>query len=359
MVARRNLATRKRTLEYGWLLVTVIFVGLVLLRRFLASMKGEAMRASGSMTGHVPPGCVEDIVRGSSARSKVIQITSFPGSWAKSKFRGVLSRTNQYPLVVYRDDVEKVSSLRYRRAVSCEIQLFRVFPWLTFETHAWNSSLNRFIRFAGAYEPFSRPMRSKVNHLLFRKMLAVWHMLGMVADGTLLIWLDSDVTIENKLSEEVVAWLKKRDITYIPTYHAHKQSQQRMTADWYSKLRSDWFVETGIFSVTKSAKSLTFFKRIVELYLGDLQQIAEMCVSDSVYDKSLKHRCKCSSPAVYTNLYMNDIFVFSLLTHASLSKNRCISKYALLEELLHGWFGTSAECSGLTKSGSFSGNIRT
>lgn len=293
--------------------------------------------------------CVDGVIRSVAEGLQVVQITSFPGSWSKLNHRGILSRSNRYPLIVYRDDLDSISHSNYRRAVSCEIRLFDVFPWLHFETRSHNSSLNRFLRFAGAYEPFSRPMHSKVNHLLFRKMLAVWHMLSLVTDGTLVIWLDSDVTIESELSDDAKVWLMEQDLAYIPTYHARNQANQRVTADWYKVLKSDWFVETGIISVTKSFRTELFFKRIIELYLGGLQEIAELCISESRNDTMARQSCACSSPAVYQNLFMNDIFVFTLLTQAALSKNRCVSKYDALEELAHGWLGISADCLDLTK----------
>jgi len=274
--------------------------------------------------------CLQKLVR---SGARVICISSFPAGTANITSHTILTKDSTLPLVVFEDEQNLPAP-----GVTCNIELNAVVPWLENITHHPKSPLNTFLAFAGAYEPIAKRLSMKGNHLLFRKILSIIYTLEMVPDGPVIIWLDSDVTREARLTENVISWLSSRDLSYIPFYHRRSQTSQTRNAAWMQTLEQDWRLETGVLATRSGPLSRLFFERILELYLGDLESLARICAQREDDD------CKCSSPAVKGNVYMNDIYVMSLLVHASLMKNLCVLKYSQLTELSHGWFGVHWKC---------------
>ena len=316
-----KLATRSTILSFLVVVSAVFHIASV--QRFAPSTVEYALREST---------CFNRLVR---AGTRVFCISSFPIEVMRLTTHNILTKGGALPLIVYQDETTKEIP-----GVACNIELTKVVPWLENTIQHPNSSLNKFLAFAGAYEPFSRPMQFKANHLLFRKVVSIFYTLEKAPHDSLIIWLDSDVTREARPSESVISWLLTRDVSYIPFYHKHMQAEEWRNTSWMRGLAHDWRLETGIFAVRRRPITRLFFQRILELYLGDLEALARICVERN----PLADECKCSLPAVKGNLYMNDIFVISLVVHASLMDNFCVLKHGELAKLSHGWFGVDWKC---------------
>ena len=104
--------------------------------------------------------CFNRLVR---AGTRVFCISSFPIEVMRLTTHNIL-RAERFHLCVSRRSCEKFS-------VACNIRLTKVVPWLE-NTIQHQTLLNKFLAFAGAYEPFSRPMQSRRIICSFARSLA-------------------------------------------------------------------------------------------------------------------------------------------------------------------------------------------
>ena len=295
--------------------------------------------------------CVREL---SGLSKPLVTITSFGSSWLrthkKNRNSTILETSPSSPLWIFHEDSFEQhlgrptnfemtwNGLSYKNV--CFIDVFKVVPDLILETLKPESGMNTFLDFAKAYEPFSKPMRFKANHLLIRKIASLYFTTKVLPAGTTVIWLDSDVTFEREVDYRLRDFLQANDVSYIPVYHKMNQASSTFAQIPESNFRAgDWWVETGIFSVQVSKVMQLFFQRILELYSGDLEKIARMCIHD------IENDCHniCNRSEVHKNLYMNDIFVISLLIHSVIHKHMCILKYPELQTISHGWFSAPKE----------------
>mmetsp|Transcript_1326 Transcript_1326/g.4135 ORF Transcript_1326/g.4135 Transcript_1326/m.4135 type:complete len:461 (+) Transcript_1326:197-1579(+) len=283
-----------------------------------------------------------------------VTITTFSSHWLqthkKNRKSTILEKTPTSYLWIFHEDMfeqRSGSSTKFETSWSglstrhvCFLDIFKAVPSLLQETLNPESGINKFLDFAKAFEPFSQPMKFKANHLLIRKLASIYYAINVLPEESIVLWLDSDVTFEREVDHELRKYVQSNDISYIPVYHKKKQPGLNFAHIPELSFKSgDWWVETGVFSVKVSIVTRLFFQRILELYSGDLERIARSCV----YDTESDCRKICSRKEVYKNLYMNDIFLISLLMHSAIHKHMCILQYSELLSISHGWFSAPSE----------------
>ena len=206
-------------------------------------------------------------------------------------------------------------------AATCMSDIFEVTPWLMEELGP-NGALDRFYDFAGTMEPCDQPLRIKSGKILLRKLLSVKHALDKMADGSVVIWLDTDVTVLNDIShhEPFKKFVTEHDISYIP-FTTNKGWGEPVYPNFLDIESPYWRIESGIMAVKASERTRALFAEAAELYRGKLLEIAKRCIEFN--DLPI-----CSQTWFQRNTYMDDIFAFSLLLH----------KYKYDTTLKQAWF---------------------
>ena len=324
-------------------------------RSKLRAGENEVMIFNTGKNWSIDPSEAEQCLRKLNGLSRpIVAITSFSSHWlrthSKSRKFTILENPPTTHLWVFHEDTFEQRSGNYTKFETswvglstknvCFLDIFKAVPSLLQETLSPESGINKFLDFAQAFEPFSQPMKFKQNHLLIRKIASIFYAINVLPEGSVVLWLDSDVTFESAVDQNLRSYVQSNDISYIPVYHRNSQPGLNFARVPESSFKlGDWWVETGIFGVKVSNITRLFLRRICELYSGDLEKIAKLCLNGS---ESHCHKI-CGRKEVYKNLYMNDIFVISLLMHSAIHKHMCILHYPELQSISHGWFSAPSQ----------------
>ena len=285
----------------------------------------------------------------SAKKGEITFITSFNAGWyikmtsTNSQSKNKLERTVlefvetlHRPLVVYHED-----ELPEIRGV-CTMNMNRLFPWLQYELNDPTSGLNLYYK-VSTFEDFAnrRPLNGsiKMGHVLMLKVAAIHHAVTHSTQNSLVFWVDTDITFRKPLSDAVIRWLLRKDITYIPFFSEYitggcfpgitqnvwdnfnpfnRSSQVLM-------LREEWWkVESGLVALTVTDKTRRLTKKALDLYRGEMYYLALQCFRKSV---------SCERMRVKTNVFLNDIFAFTLLLQSDVHDDLLFSV-----QLSHGWF---------------------
>jgi hypothetical protein len=270
---------------------------------------------------------------GQRQNSTVTFITSFNWFWY-SRHSGDLEGTVlenvkelQHPLIVYHEE-----DFAARLPGACMVDLRVEFPWLDYELKSPQSGLNRYYNLSGYYSPADRHPRVggvKDGHTLLLKVASMHHAVSHSQRGSVVFWLDTDVTIREPMPAPVVRWLSERDVTYIPFALGGQDPWADYNVSDAKSLdtlfRSEWWcVESGLLALTVHGKTRRFTAKALDLYRGGLYFLAQACFKGAQF---------CRLERVKRNLFLNDIFVLSLLLHSDAHNDPLF--YA---DLKHGWF---------------------
>lgn len=262
-------------------------------------------------------------------------ITSFNSIWVskmnsldKSYDKTVLQSHDPWfdPLIVYHeDDIPDFNGV-------CKINLFNAYPWLHEMLSSPHSMLNKYYKIATFFDPASAPKVGgvKMGHVLMLKVASIYHAVSRSTPGTLVFWVDTDVSLRKPFPQQVVHWLSIRDVTYIPFVvgggmgmFANFNSSD--FADESSRLFGDfWHVETGLFAVSVNERTVFFLHSALAMYTGKMYFLAKACFNNASF---------CHLERYKSNLYLNDVFVFSLLLHCDIHVDPFFHC-----GLRHGWF---------------------
>ena len=233
-----------------------------------------------------------------------------------------------------RDGAFRMNETKWRKAKkdqrTCTVDIFQAEPWLG-EALKTGGSIDEFYDYAGFMEPCDQPLRFKSGKLLVRKLAAMLHMLNSVQHGDIVIWLDTDVSFTTtKLDNRFLNFVKQRDVTMIP-FSTNKQWGDVAVPDFDNDLSSPyWRIESGVVVFVANPTTRRLMEYVKYLYTGGLLSIAKQCIALRANDEF------CQQIWVRRNLYMDDIFAFTLAL-------RYFREYRGLEI---GWFysGCGAHC---------------
>jgi hypothetical protein len=208
---------------------------------------------------------------------------------------------------------EVFNSSRIRHKNTRLIDIFQVIPWLSTELSSTRSGLNQFHLNNPAVKLTKRGKYSSAAHErdkgLFRKILAIWHTLGHVAQGTVVIWLDTDTHIQKTLDARFDVWFQQYDVAFMPFFSDMEYCAGLGRAEAYSKRACKLCSETGIIAFFASEKTVEFLENQIKFYRGGALRYATKCVQQ----KDLK---ECQYPAKFSGgicdarTSLNDIAVF-------------------------------------------------
>jgi hypothetical protein len=210
------------------------------------------------------------------------------------------------------------------RFPACIFDVFKVVPWL-YSITTTGGALDQFYEYAGRMEPCDQPLKIKSGKLLVRKLVAIYYTLQKVPYGTTVVWLDTDVVFRRPLDQQFYDFANKYDISYIPftTNTVWGIPPQANFVDIDSPY---WRIESGIVVITANQASVLLFEKATNLYRGKLLKLTQDCLTDP---KS--HPTLCSEIWFQRNLYLDDIFAFSMVLHQT------------KKQLKHGWLHLSKE----------------
>ena len=239
--------------------------------------------------------------------------------------RSIFAKPNDEPLVVFHEseweeahgrqplDVSAASTARNISA--CWIDTFVAEPWLwAVSSRDPSSGIEAYHAFAGDKEPFARLGSGRLSKLLCRKVAAIHHAVSHSPDGTLVVWVDIDVSTVRPLDHRFAKWARKRDVSYIPFRHSSHQTafaKHQPATDVVAD--GQWRIESGIFVLHVSHVTRIFVAVATEYYRFRMNWLVRHCLQEGVRKRT------CSYDWLAHNTYFNDIFVYSLLLHADLS----------------------------------------
>lgn len=242
------------------------------------------------------------------------------------------------PLVLFNENSWDVAHKRQPVSQSqlpdgvCSIDAFVAQPWLNIFIKPGGAA-DSFYDYAGAMEPCDQPLKIKSGSILARKVAAMDSALRRVPTNTTIVWIDTDVVLRAPLDETFMAFVRAHDITYIP-FTTNKLWGDTPRVDFNSLDDPFWRIESGVVALTASATTRRLISDVIEHYNGKLLRRVKQCLQ--LLPLLPHHSWPCNETWFQRNVYLDDIFVFSLVLH----------EYKAIAS--QGWFsvGHGQQCSG-------------
>jgi len=252
-------------------------------------------------------------------------------SFASQQF---LPPTSDAPLRVYNDDSWDKEHGRktwkdvmpHSNSLLHPKDIFEAQPWVRTAVDR-GGPIDQFYTYAGDMEPTEQPLKEKTGKLMVRKVAAMIDAVSTVAEGTVVIWLDTDVNMNEVPKGKFLNFVKSHDISYVP-FTADRQWNQHPHRPDFTDIESPyWRIESGIIALVANDATKLFLEEAKQWYMGGLLEKAKLCEASSKVGD-------CKQIWFQRNVFLNDIFAFSLLLH----KNK--------HSLKQGWFwyGASPRC---------------
>jgi len=204
----------------------------------------------------------------------IVYITSYHAKWFEDMLlvnrhygerfnRTILEKFPVNKLIIYHEeDVPSIDG-------ACMVDL-RTIPWLENELSDKNSGLNQYYEIAEYLDPtWNGGIGAvKMGHSLFFKVLSIYHAVQNSPEGSVVFWVDTDVSFREDLPGDVFQWIRKKDIVYIPfviNFHVLNANMPSNGFDYFdltsaegqseALLQEFWRIETGLFAFTVSNKT--------------------------------------------------------------------------------------------------------
>eukprot|EP00747_Dinoflagellata_sp_TGD_P037798 gnl/TRDRNA2_/TRDRNA2_139297_c0_seq1.p1 gnl/TRDRNA2_/TRDRNA2_139297_c0~~gnl/TRDRNA2_/TRDRNA2_139297_c0_seq1.p1 ORF type:complete len:310 (+),score=14.60 gnl/TRDRNA2_/TRDRNA2_139297_c0_seq1:90-932(+) len=163
------------------------------------------------------------------------------------------------------------------------------------------------------------------------------HAVNSTPDGTVVVWVDSDVLFVQPHVDDFYNFVRQFDIVYIPLPTLREEVgradyQARRLSDVY-----DGFVvpETGVFSFTTNGSTRAFLEEARNMYEGLLLRIFEDCYCDVCHtDYAMQTNEYCNFPFANMMSTSNDLHVFGRLLYKHMFDE---------SDLKQGWFVSSCD----------------
>ena len=221
------------------------------------------------------------------------------------------------PLIVVHDgtDGSLPSPLQIPDGVHT-VNVFDVVPTMHLLTSD-GSPIDAFYAARGTAEPFEKNlMRHGIasGKLLVRKVGAMAYALALAMHGSagipsgarVVLWADADVQFLKRPDDAFLHFALQHDVSYIPFVKKEDLVQKAVRREL---LHDGWRLDSGLMAFRVGANSLGFISAALDLYEGGLLRLWRRCKR-----RTGERAC----PTWLTrNLYMNDVYVWALLLHAS------------------------------------------
>jgi len=247
-------------------------------------------------------------------------------------------RLNDAPLWVFNENTWEIAhgrlplSTQDFPSADCVLDVFDVLPKALRDTTA----VDEFYDIRGTPGLNERIMDGKV---LMRKVAAIAHTLGVMKEGSVVVWIDVDVVQQKPLDNTFLDFIKSKDVSYLP----ETLCWRNLTAEHgYGSLGLeclDFRIDTGVVAFLVNKKTRTFAEWWIGAYSsapGRMLSLAKVCLQNEVvseeedrelvsfFARSSSHVRKlvnrasdlCSFPHIRSNLGLNDIYTFALALHS-------------------------------------------
>ena len=211
------------------------------------------------------------------------------------------------------------------------LDIFDAVPTLRLITSP-GGPIDAFYSARGTVEPYEGEMKEhgvSAAKLLVRKVAAMAYALALarvesaprdMARGTIgrpsasanaaavpvVIWADADVQFLRIPNAKFLGWAAARDVAYIPFTHFTDNATNRIAQ---GLLGETWRVDSGVMAFGGGDNAIGFVSSALDMYEGGLLRLWRRC-------EALSTSAPC--PGWLTrNLFMNDVYVWSLLLHAA------------------------------------------
>ena len=213
------------------------------------------------------------------------------------------------------------------------------------------SAIERWYGLQGFREPNFKSSFLQTGKLLVRKCAAIAHALRRVGPGcSLLVWADTDVEFKRPLDAAFVAWASQHEFAYTPLpgngFHKRQWNQpdRALPRDPDYPRHDHWIIESGFMSFVPNRCTRALASAAVELYEGGLLALAAHCgMIDGDSRLRIPFRGNRACPLrVARNLFINDVFVWSLLARLAEGQFAAPRGFACClcagRNLTQGWF---------------------
>ena len=206
--------------------------------------------------------------------------------------------SSSFPLRLYTDPNETVLDLLSN---VCTESLFDVVPGLDVLSNKSSSCIESFYSVAGRWEPYELTLTVDSAYLLVRKIAALYH--ALVFSRQTVTWLDIDVIVVKPPDHRFYRFVSAADVTYTPFVfdrsHYNDVRPFRVGDDY-------WRIESGIISCGQTMSRP--LQSMLKHYDGGAAKLAHEC--------SLRQNWLCDLLWVRQNLFLDDLFVWSIFMHS-------------------------------------------
>ena len=197
--------------------------------------------------------------------------------------------SKKYPMRIYTEDSYDRSKGRpvvdsSKMIPNAEyIDIFQRFKWLKGYVEDPDNSVRQFYRQMKKYDRSSKDA-SETDLGLLRKILAILDTLNTVSEGTVVLWLDMDTYFIKELSVEVIQYLQRGDVTYIPSFTSPDKCKYEFPFEYNETMKYACGIcaDTGILAYVASDKTRKVLQEQVDWVLRNALAFQHDCFSDGM-----------------------------------------------------------------------------
>lgn len=252
-----------------------------------------------------------------------------------------LDISTKYPMRIYTEDSYDRSKGRplvdSRKVIQNAeyIDIFQRFRWLESYVEDPDNSIRRFYRNLRKHDKGSKDA-SETDLGLLRKILAILDTLNAVTEGTVVLWLDMDTYFMKELSNEVIHYLKKADVTYIPSFTFPDKCKYEFPFENNQTMKYSCGIcaDTGILAYVAQDKTRKVLQEQIDWVLRDALAFQHGCFrEDKKREECNAGLYKKGSICSHTSS-LNDIAVFgrSMMNNLKSLKQQFFSTGCLKHE---------------------------
>lgn len=246
--------------------------------------------------------------------SPIILVTSTSPSIINSGNGKLFKSSTDIPLWIFHDSSQEknevtidISQISARNV--CLTDIFEVQP-LLIELIRVNGTLDKFYDYAGDMEPCDQPLRVKSGKLLVRKIAAIEYALSQLRKNQIIVWSDTDVLIQNDFDDTFFRYVSAFDISLIP-FTVNPRWGVKPMKDFEKLEDPYWRIESGLVALKVGYYSKEIMSKVIKMYDGGLLRKVKEC-----FKKNKNKRPDiCEEIWFQRNVYLDDIFVFSMVLH--------------------------------------------
>mmetsp|Transcript_26525 Transcript_26525/g.64086 ORF Transcript_26525/g.64086 Transcript_26525/m.64086 type:complete len:584 (-) Transcript_26525:310-2061(-) len=326
-------------------------------REFFARMEAEGARmragvgGGGGLAINPKVRCGREEGADDGGKPKTVLVTSSSATYIRLRKRvnfehSLWGKRSPYPLWLYHEN--RWEELHGREPLEagelpqadCFVDIFDAVSGLEEALTAEDGLIDRFYRIDGVRSLSDSIMDGKA---LIRKVAAMAHAASELPDGSRLVWVDVDTSVDNAFDGEFEEFAAGLDLAYLVEVLCRRDLANASDVDGLPGWCKDFKIETGVFVVSVSPRTRRFLRRALMWYDGPMLALAQACLGPAAPRPE-----ECQVNWIRNNIGLNDVFVLNLLMHqeghANLRQGWLANKPFLCEEHLSSLLGHCSAC---------------